>query len=229
MILTQNNISKLIVLIALILLPGSIYIYFIARLKNVPKLPYLGPKEPIERVEKGQTIIDTIYHEVSPFSFVGHNGNEVTLHTMGDKICVVDFFFTSCQGICPLMSSQLERVQEHYSNFDDLLLLSHTVDPESDSISVLNSYAKEHNAKEDKWLFLTGSKIELYEMARKSYFVSASEGNGGEEDFIHSERFILIDKEKRLRGHYDGTDSVEVDRLIDDIAILIGEYQLVLK
>ena len=229
MLSSKNSKSKLLVVTALVLFPASIYLYFIVRLKNVPKLPYLGPREPVEMVIDGETIVDTLYHQVPDFSFQAHNGKEIEEQIMENKICVVDFFFASCQSICPIMSNQLERVQKHYEEFDDLLLLSHTVDPERDSVSVLNKYANEHNASEDKWLFVTGSKKELYEIARKGYFVSASEGDGGEEDFIHSPMFVLVDKEKRLRGYYDGTDSTDVDRLIDDIRILIGEYQLTLK
>ena len=229
MFLSKNSKSKLFVVMALVLFPACIYLYFIVRLKNVPKLPYLGPREPVEMVVHGDTIIDTIYHQVPDFSFKAHNGKEIEEKVMENKICVVDFFFASCQSICPIMSNQLKRVQSHYDEFDDLLLLSHTVDPESDSVSVLNKYAHQHNADEGKWLFVTGSKKELYEIARNGYFVSASEGDGGKEDFIHSPMFVLVDKEKRLRGYYDGTDSTGVDRLIDDIRILIGEYQLTLK
>ena len=229
MFLSKNSKSKLFVVMALVLFPASIYLYFIVRLKSVPKLPYLGPREPVEMIVEGETIVDTVYHQVPDFSFIAHTGKEVTREDMDNKICVVDFFFSTCKGICPIMTTQLGRVQKYYEEFDDLLLLSHTVDPEGDSVSVLNDYASEYNAIEGKWLFLTGDKKELYEMARKTYFVSADEGDGGEEDFIHSELLILVDKEKRLRGHYDGTKPEDVDRLIDDIAILVGEYQLVLK
>ena len=229
MFLSKSSNSKLIVAVALVLFPASIYLYFIVRLKNVPKLPYLGPREPVELVVDGETIVDTLYHKVSDFRFIAHTGKEITRQVMDDKICIVDFFFASCEGICPIMSSHLEKVQKHYEDFDDLLILSHTVDPERDSVFELNNYAQEYNANDEKWLFLTGDKKDLYQMARKSYFVSADEGDGGEEDFIHSELLILVDKEKRLRGHYDGTKMEDVERLIDDIAILVGEYQLVLK
>jgi protein SCO1/2 len=122
------------------------------------------------------------------------------------------------------MSSQLERVYKEFKNRNDFLILSHTVAPEEDSVSVLMDYAKLHGVNDNKWFFLTGEKQKLYSMARQSYLLNAEEGNGGEDDFIHTQNFALVDKEKHLRGFYEGTDSLEVTRLIADIKLLLEEY-----
>jgi protein SCO1 len=136
------------------------------------------------------------------------------------KVYVVDYFFTTCQSICPIMSKQLDRV---YREQKDVLILSHTVDPETDTPGALNAYAKKFNADSKRWIFLTGSKPELYDLARTGYLLDAQEGNGGEEDFIHTQNFALIDKKGRIRGYYDGTDSSSVSDLITDIDFLLEE------
>jgi protein SCO1/2 len=220
---SSNNIAKAVVLIVLLFIPASIYLYFMTVLNSIPKLGYFGPREPITVIVDGEETIDTAYHMIPSFSFVNQNNQEITEQHFEGKIYVADFFFTSCQSICPIMSSQLERVQEKYKNLEGISILSHTVDPERDSVSVLRSYANHFQAIDKKWEFVTGNKKEIYNIARKGYFVSASEGDGGEEDFIHSPLFVLIDKQKHLRGYYDGTDSLEVNKLLIDIDVLLVE------
>ncbi len=122
------------------------------------------------------------------------------------------------------MSHQLERVYAAFKSRNDFMILSHTVNPETDSVPQLLVYAKQHGVTDDKWMFLTGDKKHLYELARKGYLLNAEEGNGDADDFIHTQNFALIDKEKHIRGFYDGTDSAEVTRLISDIHILFDEY-----
>ncbi|MBC7696034.1 MAG: SCO family protein [Burkholderiales bacterium] len=193
--------------------------YFINKNEQKPlrTLPYFGQKN---SSKKG----DTIFHTVKPFCFTNQYGEKVTEETIKEKIYVVDFFFTTCQSICPIMSDELERVYKQFSSRQDVLILSHTVAPEEDSVNVLMNYAKLHGVKNKQWLFLTGDKKHLYEMARQSYLLNAEVGNGGEEDFIHTQNFALVDKERHLRGFYDGTDSLEVSRLIIDINLLLEEY-----
>ena len=190
---------------------------------NYTRLEIFGPKEPISKTIDGKSVIDTAYHLVGDFSFIDQDSNEVNQSIVKNKIYVADYFFTTCKTICPQMSNQLMRVQFAYKDDPEVMILSHTVDPEGDSPSVLRAYAKEHNAIKGKWYFLTGDKKALYDMARNSYFVTAMPGDGGADDFIHSEQMVLVDKEKRIRGFYDGTDYGEMTRLIDEINVLKKE------
>ena len=191
---------------------------------NYQRLEIYGPREPLTKTVDGKTVTDTIYHTMGDFSFIGHDSSLVTQELVRNKIYITDFFFTTCKTICPRMSNQLMRVQNAFKDDDNILILSHTVDPEHDTPGVLAQYAKKHNAIKGKWFFITGNKKQLYDMARNSYFITAMEGDGGPDDFIHSEQFVLIDKDKRIRGFYDGTDYNEVSRLIDEVKVLRWEY-----
>ena len=205
---------------ALLIIPAFFvgwYFFNKSEQKPLRLLPYYGQKN---SMKDG----DTSYHTVKPFMFTNQYNEKVTEETVKGKIYVTDFFFTTCQSICPIMSSELERVYKQFANREDIMILSHTVSPEEDSVNVLMDYAKLHGVKDKKWLFLTGEKKHLYDMARTSYLLNAEEGNGDENDFIHTQNFALVDKEKHLRGFYDGTDSIEVSRLITDINLLLEEY-----
>ncbi|MEQ8909673.1 MAG: SCO family protein [Vicingaceae bacterium] len=164
-------------------------------------------------------------HRIADFSLIDQDGNAFTQEQLADKYYVTDFFFTTCPTICPDMSSQLMRVQEAYEEDGDFMIVSHSVTPETDTPEILKEYANRYEAKENKWVFLTGDKKTIYDLARKSYFAATTEGDGGLDDFIHTENFVLVDKEKRIRGFYDGTDPKSVDQLITDIEILQAEYQ----
>ncbi|MBK6985217.1 MAG: SCO family protein [Bacteroidetes bacterium] len=178
---------------------------------------YYGQKKQYERWRHFISYSET-------FLFINQYGENVTEETVKGKIYVTDFFFTTCQSICPIMSTELERVYKQFANRNDVLILSHTVSPEEDSVNVLMDYATLHGVKDKRWLFLTGDKKHLYDMARTSYLLNMEEGNGDEDDFIHTQNFALVDKENRLRGFYDGTDSIEVSRLITDMNLLLEEY-----
>jgi protein SCO1/2 len=141
------------------------------------------------------------------------------------RIVVADFFFTTCPTICPKMSVQMARVQEAFKDEDRLLLLSHSVTPELDSVPVLAEYAERHGADPARWRFLTGDRKQIYDLARKSYFAVLDEGDGGPDDFVHTENFVLVDGKGRLRGFYDGTSPKDVDRLIADIPKLLAETE----
>lgn len=213
---SKGNYYWLLILIPLIFIAW----FFLNKNEQKPlrTLAYFGKKG---SMKEG----DTTYHTVKPFLFIDQYNEKVTEETVNGKIYVTDFFFTTCQSICPIMSNQLERVYQKFHNNPDVLILSHTVAPEEDSVNVLMDYAKLHGVKDKQWLFLTGDKKDLYAMARQSYLLNAEEGNGDEDDFIHTQNFALVDKEKHLRGFYDGTDSIEVERLITDIGILLEEYR----
>ena len=147
----------------------------------------------------------------------------VTEETVKGKIYVADFFFATCESICPKMSSQLVNVQHAFSKDNGVLILSHSVNPLHDSVEVLQKYGERFGAQKNKWHLLTGSKKEIYDMARFSYLVNALEDDGSAEGFLHSELFVLIDANKRIRGYYDGTDSIAVVKLISDIKLLKTE------
>jgi len=155
---------------------------------------------------------------------VDQDGKAFNQSDLEGKYYVSDFFFTTCPTICPDMSTQLKRVQEAYKADDDFMIVSHTVNPEVDSAETLKAYAELYEADPNKWVFLTGDKKIIYDLARKSYFAATTEGDGGVNDFIHTENFVLVDKEKRIRGFYDGTSEESVDQLITDIEILSQEY-----
>lgn len=166
---------------------------------------------------------DTLYHTIQSFAFVNQYNDTITEKTVDGKIYVADFFFATCQSICPRMSTQLVNVQNAFKTDSDVLILSHTVNPSHDTVQVLNAYAQTYGAIENKWHLLTGSKKAIYDMARYSYLVNAVEDDGTPEGFLHSELFILVDSGKRIRGMYDGTDSVAVAKLIADIKLLKQE------
>ena len=165
------------------------------------------------------------FHRVGSFSLTDQDGNEVTENNFKDKIYITDFFFVTCPTICPKMTKQMDRVYHEFEANDDISFLSHTVMPEADSVSVLKAYADEIGVSADKWKFVTGDRKQIYNLARKTYFAAVTEGDGGINDFVHTENFVLVDKEKKLRGFYDGTSKKDVDRVIVDIYALIEEYK----
>ncbi len=166
---------------------------------------------------------DTVYHTIADFVFVNQFGDSISQKTTEGKIYIADFFFATCQSICPVMSTQLTRVQDSCEKFSDVILLSHTVNPMHDTVEVLAEYGKKYGALKNKWHLLTGEKKKIYDLAKNSYLVNALQDDGSEEGFLHSETFLLIDKQRRLRGIYDGTDSLQVNKLIKDISILKTE------
>lgn len=164
-------------------------------------------------------------HKVGEFSLTDQGGQPVTPTDFEGKIYVTDFFFVTCPTICPKMTDQMLRVYEEFNENSDILFLSHTVMPEEDSVPVLKEYADKFNISSEKWKLVTGDKKQIYDLARKTYFAAVTEGDGGVDDFIHTENFVLVDKDKRLRGFYDGTSKKDVDRLIKDIYTLLAEYE----
>ena len=193
---------------------------------TVDVLPIAGERSLAETIDaEGNKHIDTVYHTLSDFKFVSHLGDTIDQTILENKVLVADFFFTECPTICIDMSRNMARIQEEFINIDSVFLLSHTVDPERDSVAKLNEYAERYDVNPRRWLLLTGEKKALYDMARYSYLVSATiPGDGGPDDFIHDNHLVLVDREKRVRGFYDGTDDEDVDRLILDIKKLLISY-----
>ncbi|MBK9177058.1 MAG: SCO family protein [Flavobacteriales bacterium] len=195
--------------------------YFIIRPSDA--LPIFHPKQldprlvdPAVRKAEGE-------HRISDFRLVDQTGDTITLADADGRIIVADFFFTTCPTICPKMTAQMARVQEAYRTDDRVVLLSHSVTPEMDSVPVLAAYGALHGADPKRWHLLTGDRLQIYRLARRSYFACLDEGNGGPDDFVHTENFVLVDAQRRIRGFYDGTKATEVDRLISDIAKLLKE------
>jgi protein SCO1/2 len=219
--LLMNLKKKIVILLLLLTFPSVFYVLLTTGKHNFIHLPYFGIKE---LAVNGK---DTIYHSIKPFSFINQDGKTITDKDYEGKIYVADYFFASCQTICPKMATELQRVQDKFAYTKGLVqILSHTVNPENDSVPVLKAYSNMVHADNSIWNFVTGDKKQLYEMARESYLVNAMEGDGGPDDFIHSEFFILVDKEKHIRGIYDGTNIKAVNELLDDIKVLIAEYTI---
>ena len=174
---------------------------------NYTTLPILGPQG----------------HTIGNFELVNQHGHTTSIKNWDNKIVVADFFFTHCPVVCPKMTRSLKQIQQQYIDDEELLITSFSVDPGRDSVGQLVSYAKKMDIR-DNWLLLTGDKKQIYKLARKSFLVVATDGDGGPDDFIHSELLILIDKEKRIRGYYNGTDAEDVNNLLRDYRRLKREY-----
>lgn len=181
------------------------------------ELPIFGRREVVNN--------DTVYHKIADFSFVDQDSSVVTQNTFNDKIFVADFFFTSCPTICPTMKTQMLRIYEEYKDDPSIALLSHSIDPEHDTVALLKEFANDLGVESNKWHFVTGEKADIFKHAQTSYMVTAAEDASELGGFIHSGAFILVDKDRRIRGIYDGTKAEQVDRLINDIEILKNEYK----
>jgi len=164
------------------------------------------------------------YHKIADFKLVNQNGDTITEAFYKDKIYVADFFFTTCQTICPIMTDHMYEIQKQTISDPEVLLLSHTVTPEIDSVAQLKRYAKKKLVNSSKWNLVTGDKKQIYDLARTSYLAVKTSGDGGPYDMIHTENFMLIDKKKQIRGFYDGTDPKAIEKLLDDIKVLKASY-----
>jgi protein SCO1 len=160
------------------------------------------------------------YHSIADFKLINQNGDTVTQEQYAQKIYIADFFFTTCPTICPMMTANMVDIQKIIQDDDEVMLLSHSVTPEIDSVPQLKKYALEKGVIDAKWNLVTGDKKQIYELARKSYLAVLDDGDGGPYDMIHTENFILVDKERRIRGFYDGTSSDEVAQLLEDLKVL---------
>ncbi len=182
---------------------------------NDDRLPVFGERRVIGS--------DTVYHRIAPFQFVDQDSALVTNATFRDKIYVADFFFTTCRTICPIMKTQMLRVYEATGSMPDVLLLSHTIDPEYDTVALLHDFARRLGVQSNRWHFVTGARDSIYKIAQTSYFATAMEDKTEPDGFIHSGAFLLIDRQGRIRGKYDGTKEDDVNRLIADIKKLRRE------
>ena len=194
----------------------------------------LQPKKTLTIYQPSMVNIDLVdstvqhvkkYHTIADFSLTNQNGKTITQEDYEGKIYIADFFFTTCPTICPIMTKNMAAIQEEIIGDDDVLLLSHSVTPVIDSVAQLKKYALEKGVIDAKWNLVTGDKKQIYELARKSYLAVLTDGDGGPFDMIHTENFILVDKERRIRGFYDGTKTEEIEKLMRDLDILKESYQ----
>ena len=211
--------------LALVLLVLSIIIVglFYIALKPKEVLPVFQPAmvtpelvdESIQFVKK--------YHTIAPFSMTNQNGETITEKEYDNTIYVADFFFTTCPSICPIMTKNMYTLQERLVDLPQVKLLSFSVTPKIDSVAQLKRYALKNKVDDTRWNLVTGDKKEIYALARKSYLVVKDDGDGGPYDMIHTENFVLVDKQKRIRGFYDGTQLEAMDNILRDIELLVSE------
>ncbi len=208
-------------LLAIVLMPLSVIIISIiySVLKPVEILPVYQPSAVSAALVSQEIRHQKKYHTISNFRLTNQNGQTVTQDTYEGKIYVADFFFTTCQTICPIMTSNMVELQDKLANNPDVLLLSHTVMPEIDTVAQLKKYAIQKKVNATQWNLVTGSKQEIYDLARKQYLV-AKENPDDPLGLVHTENFVLIDTQKRIRGFYDGTQTQEMDRILHDIGVL---------
>ena len=211
--------------ISLLILSIIIISIFYSILKPKKVLPIYQPAQVSSELVDTTIQYQKKYHKIGDFSLTNQNGKIITQDDYKNKIYVADFFFTTCQTICPIMTKNMHEVQKQFITDDEVMILSHTVTPDIDTVAQLKRYAQEKGVNASKWNLVTGDKKQIYELARKSYLAVKDDGDGGPFDMIHTENFMLIDKERQIRGFYDGTDMKEVERLIDDIKILKASYK----
>ncbi|MFH6986376.1 SCO family protein [Flavobacterium collinsii] len=209
--------------IVLILFSTVTISLFYSALKPQKTLPIYNPADVNPELVDSTVQYKSKYHTIADFSFVNQNGDTITQKNYEGKIYVADFFFTTCGSICPKMTTNLEDVQKAVLNNPKVMLLSHTVFPEVDSIPVLKAYAVKHGVVDSKWNLVTGDKKEIYTMARKSYLAVKLGRPDQLYDMVHTENFVLVDQKRRVRGFYDGTNKEEIKRLLEDINFLSQE------
>ena len=229
------------ILIAALVVPALIFLYLKGFGENHYNLPYMIPltdsttgsvmmrKNPSPKWNQPE--MDTVFHTIPNWKLTDENGRDFLGSALKGKIYVADFFFTRCGSICPKMSTELTRVQDTFSEENEVQLASFSVDPVHDTPEILREYAKKYDAKAGKWHFFTGTKFQIYPLAVKGYFIPVADASeydkavkSPDETFIHSEKLILVDKEGHIRGFYDGTDKKDVDRLVLEIRVLLKIY-----
>ena len=218
---------KRIVFILVVLIICVAISYTMLQKNTQDPLPIINPTDLKKELVDPELLAVGQGHTIGDFSFTNQDGRTITQKEIENKVFVAEYFFSTCKSICPIMNQQMQRIQNKYNGNSNFKILSFTVDPAVDNPTQLKSYAVSHGYKAGQWHFLTGSKSELYALARKSFFVlkpveANNIGDAGS-DFIHTNNFVLVDKKKRIRGYYDGTNSVEITELIQDIELLLNE------
>ena len=187
------------------------------------KLPILGNREAIVKTVNGKQITDTLYHQIPDFEFINQDSVKITQKDFTGKIYVSDFFFTTCPTICPKMKTQMLRIFKKFKDNPKVAILSHSIDPRHDTPSVLKEFSTNLGIQNSMWQMVTGDKTKIYEIGQKSYMVSATDDPTQPGGIVHSGAFILVDKNRHIRGIYDGTEPEKVDKLMADMEILLNE------
>lgn len=215
-------------LLLMLIVPAFLLWFFSTAKHQFTRLPYFGEKTPTTKVVNGETITDTIFHTVPAWSLIDQDSNEIGDGNYKNKIYVVDFFFTSCPSICPKMSQQMLRLQWKLKDpaFDDVKLISFTVDPEHDTPERLRRYGKTKKADHSRWSFVTGDKRAIYELGVYGFLVSTQEDALAPGGFLHTEKFVLVDRQGHIRGYYDGTTTDDVNRCSDEIKVLLKQEKI---
>ncbi|WP_207533854.1 SCO family protein [Desertivirga arenae] len=221
----RSSIKKILILVSILAVPGFLYFLLQEKGKNRYRpLSFFGPKHVAStfHTRRGVKIPDTVYHTISDFKLIDQQGDSIGLPADTAQITVVNFFFSRCQTVCPVVNLQLKRVVDEYRNNPLIKFYSISVDPEYDNPSVLAKYALNQGASVGKWMFLTGDKAMIHQLARKDFLVDVLD-TGKPVNINHSSMLILVDPKKRIRGYYDGTNKEQVDKLLDEIKVQIAE------
>jgi protein SCO1/2 len=224
----KKSTLRVLAIALVIAVPAFFFLLFkplskVPRPKSPPKMFSIGVDK--YKDAKGKEVIDSLYHLIPNAIFTNHQGEEFQLDSLYGNVYVLDFFFVTCRGICPIMTKQMKRVQDAFIKDRNVKLVSISVDSERDSISVLREYARNNGAVPGKWSFLNGPKEEVYNLARDGFFLVAKENPGGEDAFLHSEKLVLVDAEGHIRGFYNGVDSTSVNKLMSDMVLVLREYE----
>jgi protein SCO1/2 len=188
-----------------------------------PKLPIMGNRDAVTKTVNGKQVVDTVYQTIPDFKFVNQYGDTITQKSLKGDIYVADFFFTTCPSICPIMHRNMLNVYKEFKNVPDFKIISHTIDPKHDSVAVMKKYADKLGISGNSWWLLQGDKEKTYDLGQKNYLVAVKQDDGTPGGYVHQGWFVLVDKQKRIRGYYDGTDEKQVAKMIDDIKILRAE------
>lgn len=218
---------RIVAILGIVVIGIGVAYYFTTSKANEKSLPIIQPRDVKSEMVNPDLLEVGIGHRIGKFAFLNQNGDTVSREDIKGKVFVAEYFFTTCGTICPKMTAQMTRVQKRFKGNDAFKILSFTVYPEIDTVEVMKAYAEKHNAINGQWHFLTGEKDDLYYLARNSFFVlkpaeAANLGDAGS-DFIHTNNFVLVDQELRIRGYYDGTNITEVNELMEDAEILLND------
>ena len=231
----MNKTLKAGLLIAMLVVPALVFLLLKGFGQNHYSLPRYIPRidsasgqvMTVRRELNGREVTDTLFRTLPDFRMTNQQGQVITQEAVKGKIHVADFFFARCPGICPKMSSQMQRVQDAFLNDSDVVILSYTVDPKNDTVAALERYADQYGAQPGRWHLLTGGKREIYDLAKRGYYVTAKEDDSTstnlEDQFVHTDKFVLVDRDGVIRGFYNGTSREDVDKLILEIKVLLHE------
>lgn len=202
-----------------------IVLFFVSCSSSNKNLPIYGEREAVKKMVNGVEVVDTLYQTIPKFSFLNQDSIVINSDSLKNKIYVADFFFTSCPSICPIMKKQMLRVYDKFKGNPEVKFLSHTIDPKHDSIPVLKKFSTKLGVNSQQWYFLFGDKETVYSLAKTAYMSTSYQDKAAPGGIVHSGYFLLVDKNKRIRGAYDGTDENQVSQLIEDMQILLNENQ----